>query len=70
MPPNLKQRLAALALAPSSPTSPLNPANLKKPFHHSWKRGFQDPSATEPDVCDRVQEIIAKVIFQAGVDYE
>lgn len=70
MPSNLKQRLAALSLAPSSPTSPLSAANLKKPFQHPWKRGFQDPTATEPDARDRVQEIMAKVIFQAGVDYE
>jgi Rho GTPase-activating protein 1 len=70
MPSNLKQRLAALSLAPSSPTSPLSAANLKKPFQHPWKRGFHDPTTTEPDARDRVQDIMAKVIFQAGVDYE
>ncbi|KAF8548337.1 Rho GTPase activation protein [Imleria badia] len=70
MPPNLKQRLAALSLAPSSPTSPLSAANLKKPFQHPWKRGFPGPTAPEPDARDRVCEIMAKVIFQAGVDYE
>lgn len=70
MPPNLKQRLTALSLAPSSPTSPLGTANLKKPLQHPWKRGFHDPAAGEPDARDRVQEIMAKVIFQAGVDYE
>ena len=70
MPSNLKQRLAALSLAPSSPTSPLSAANLKKPLQHPWKRGLQDPNAAEPDARDRIHEIMAKVIFQAGVDYE
>ncbi|KAF8443160.1 hypothetical protein L210DRAFT_3534994 [Boletus edulis BED1] len=70
MPPNLKQRLAALSLAPSSPTSPLSIANLKKPFQHPWKRGFQDPTTSGPDARDKVHEVMSKVIFQAGVDYE
>ncbi|KAG8214398.1 Rho GTPase-activating protein [Butyriboletus roseoflavus] len=70
MPPNLKQRLAALSLASSSPTSPLSAANLKKPFQHPWKRTFLDPTASELDARDRVQDIMGKVIFQAGVDYE
>lgn len=70
MPPNLKQRLAALSRAPSSPTSPLGAANLKKPFQHPWKRAFLDPTATDLDARDKVQEIMGKVIFQAGVDYE
>lgn len=69
MPPNLKQRLAALSLAPSSPSKPLGAASLKKPFQH-WKRGFQDSPAGDPDARDRVQDIMGKVIFQAGVDYE
>ncbi|KAH0831853.1 Rho GTPase activation protein, partial [Lanmaoa asiatica] len=70
MPPNLKQRLAALSLAPSAPTSPLSAANLRKSFQHPWKRAFHDQTASELDARDRVQEIMGKVIFQAGVDYE
>ncbi|KAF9222995.1 Rho GTPase activation protein [Gyrodon lividus] len=70
MPPNLKQRLAALALAPSSPSSPLGTPGLRKSFHPPWKRGSQDATASEPDARDRVQEVMRKVIFQAGVDYE
>ncbi|KIJ64597.1 hypothetical protein HYDPIDRAFT_28531 [Hydnomerulius pinastri MD-312] len=70
MPPNLKQRLAALSLAPSSPTSPLGTPGLRKTFHPPWKRGSQDATGNEPDARDRVQEVMGKVIFQAGVDYE
>ena len=66
MPSNLKQRLAALSLASSSPTSPLGVANIRNPLQRPWKRA----SAGEPDAGDRVHEVMAKVIFQAGVDYE
>ncbi|KAG2123806.1 hypothetical protein DEU56DRAFT_828775 [Suillus clintonianus] len=77
MPPSLKQRLAALSLAPSSPTSPLGSfdsgphslLNRRKIFNPPWKR---TPGATgdEPDARDKVQEVMGKVIFQAGVDFE
>ncbi|KAG1735182.1 hypothetical protein EDB19DRAFT_2026261 [Suillus lakei] len=76
MPPSLKQRLAALSLAPSSPSSPLGsdsgPHSLvsrRKVFNPPWKR---TPGATgdEPGARDKVQEVMGKVIFQAGVDFE
>lgn len=75
MPPSLKQRLAALSLAASSPTSPLgsdsgpHSISRRKVFNPHWRR---TPSATgcEPGARDKVQEVMGKVIFQAGVDFE
>ncbi|KAG2109211.1 hypothetical protein BD769DRAFT_1630485 [Suillus cothurnatus] len=76
MPPSLKQRLAALSLAQSSPTSPLGSdsglhslISRRKVFNPPWK---QPPGATgdEPGARDKVQEVMGKVIFQAGVDFE
>ena len=76
MPPNtltLKQRLAALSLAPSSPTPPLGSDShsliSRRKFNPPWKRA---PGATgdEPGARDKVQEVMGKVIFQAGVDFE
>jgi Rho GTPase-activating protein 1 len=74
MPPTLKQRLAALSLAPSSPTPPLGSdshslISRRKVFNPPWKRA---PGATgdEPGARDKVQEVMGKVIFQAGVDFE
>ncbi|EEB93500.1 hypothetical protein MPER_07830, partial [Moniliophthora perniciosa FA553] len=54
MPPNglsLKQRLTALSIAPSAPSSPHN-------YDHS------------PQELEMVQEVMSKLIFQAGVDFE
>ncbi|KAF9240270.1 divergent CRAL/TRIO domain-containing protein [Melanogaster broomeanus] len=70
MPPNLKQRLAALSLAPSSPSLPLGTLSPRRTFHPPWKRGSQDATGYEPDARDRVQEVMGRFIFQAGVDYE
>ncbi|KAG9315980.1 Rho GTPase activation protein [Chiua virens] len=56
MPPNLKQRLATLSLAPL--------------LQHPWKRGFQDPTSAESDAHAKIQEVMNKVIFQAGVDFD
>lgn len=73
MPPTLKQRLAALSLAPSSPTPPLGSDShsliSRRKFNPPWKRA---PGATgdEPGARDKVQEVMGKVIFQAGVDFE
>ncbi|KAG1732412.1 uncharacterized protein EDB91DRAFT_1151795 [Suillus paluster] len=75
MPPNLKQRLAALSLAPSSPTPPLgsssghSPLSRRKIFNPPWKRNL-NATGDEPDARDKVQEVMGKVIFQAGVDFE
>ncbi|KIJ17595.1 hypothetical protein PAXINDRAFT_167607 [Paxillus involutus ATCC 200175] len=70
MPPNLKQRLATLSLAPSSPSSPLGAPGLRSTFRPLWKGSSQDATGSESDARDKVQEVMGKVIFQAGVDYE
>lgn len=76
MTPSLKQRLAALSLASSSPTSPLGsdsgPHSLisrRKIFNPPWKQNL-DATGDEPGARDKVQEVMGKVIFQAGVDFE
>lgn len=73
MPPSLKQRLAALSLAQSSPTSPLDSfasVGRRNPFNHPWKRSSFEAAGEELDARDKVQEVMSKVIFQAGVDFE
>jgi Rho GTPase-activating protein 1 len=76
MPPTLKQRLVALSLASSSPTSPLDTSSShssttrRNIFNHPWKRSLFDATGEEPDARDKVQEVMGKVIFQAGVDFE
>ncbi|KAF8843406.1 hypothetical protein BDN67DRAFT_964513 [Paxillus ammoniavirescens] len=70
MPPNLKQRLATLSLAPSSPSSPLGAPGLRSTFRPPWKGSSQDATGSESDARDKVQEVMGRVIFQAGVDYE
>ncbi|KIK61692.1 hypothetical protein GYMLUDRAFT_243378 [Collybiopsis luxurians FD-317 M1] len=95
--PTLKQRLAALSIAPSAPSSPHSqlsqyPTLLtdqppstpsaksprRKAFNINnyappWARKSSDSSTitnAESQGRDLVQEIMAKLIFQAGVDYE
>ena len=77
MAPNLRQRLAALSLASSFPSPPLgvsgpNPlGGHRKSFVPPWKRGSSDVTGgAEPGERDKVQEVMGKLIFQAGVDYE
>ncbi|KAH7915467.1 hypothetical protein BJ138DRAFT_1054822 [Hygrophoropsis aurantiaca] len=74
MPPSLKQKLAALSLAHSSPSSfssaPNSPTSRRKIFGATWKRSPFDATGYEPDARDKVQSVMNKVIFQAGVDYE
>lgn len=98
MPPvsfNLKQKLAALSLGPSSPYSPnltntrnghgngnelhpRSPTNRRKTFSipPSWvgkPRGFTG-SNVEISLGEEekrlVQDVLARMIFQAGVDFE
>jgi Rho GTPase-activating protein 1 len=87
MPPNafnLKQRLAALSLAPSSPSSPFrtedglprtpaSPTKLKKFSGPHWPK--KSPSTLvhgeeQQAARNRVEEVMGKMIFQAGVDFE
>ena len=77
----LKQRLTALATATSSPTPPYD-APLKSPgagkrafFNPTWiKRPSVDgslfgESSSDPG-NDKLQEVMGRVIYQAGVDFE
>lgn len=75
MPSSLKQRLAALSIASSSPSSsfgadiPKSPSRRK--FNTLWtKRNANESTEEEQATRDRTQEVMSKVIFQAGVDYE
>ena len=80
---SLKQRLAALATATSSPTAPYD-APPKSPgvdrrrafFNPTWiKRPSGDGSlfggeASRDPASDKLQEVMGRVIYQAGVDFE
>ncbi len=79
MPPklNLKQRLATLSQATTSPTAPrshsfdsqISAETLKRKFN-TWVKRDQ---ALDSDVYqdeDAVQSVLSKMIFQAGVDYD
>ncbi|KAF8887151.1 CDC42 rho GTPase-activating protein [Infundibulicybe gibba] len=83
MPPgtlSLKQRLAALSNAQSSPTAPLGAdpiprspigARRKQLFNPSWAKRQGDGVAAGARVeSEMVQEVLSKMIFQAGVDFE
>ncbi|KNZ76871.1 Rho GTPase-activating protein 1 [Termitomyces sp. J132] len=80
MPPfNLKQRLAALSISPSSP-SPSNGQEPRSPFSALKKKtqAFTPPWAKRPQQestlmlgeSGAVQEAMDRMIFQAGVDFE
>jgi Rho GTPase-activating protein 1 len=73
----LKQRLAALTQSPSSPQSPLDPSTPsptpKRRFNAPWTRrtpAQNDRHDDEVIAQDRLQLIITRMIYQAGVDYE
>ncbi|KAL1754528.1 hypothetical protein FB107DRAFT_291552 [Schizophyllum commune] len=84
MPPalSLKQRLAALSLAPSAPSSPSpyypsadsptpTSPRRKSLFHPPWLRRSEDGPVQAPQSQhEKVQEVMNRMIFQAGVDYE
>ncbi|KAF8898072.1 Rho GTPase activation protein [Mucidula mucida] len=83
MPPTtltLKQRLAALSAAPSAPASPTNYSHqsyveAESPkrrsfFNTPWNmksRSYTDGTTHE---LNKVQDVMGKLIFQAGVDFE
>lgn len=82
MPPNplsLKQRLAALSAninspsrsgsfdSPDSPMSAKRKSFFKQPF---GKAPVMDPGPSDAYGQERVQEVMNRLIFQAGVDYE
>ncbi|TRM70230.1 hypothetical protein BD626DRAFT_422970 [Schizophyllum amplum] len=83
MPPtlSLKQRLAALSAAPSAPSlpSPYHPNPPETPtsprrksiFHPPWIKRHDDGHARgAQSEREMLQEVMSKMIFQAGVDYE
>ena len=80
MPPNplnLKQRLAALSIAPStipyngSETSPKSPGPTRRKFNAPWTRTARNPHTQGgEDERDKVQDLMDKLIYQAGVDFE
>ncbi|KAJ6494155.1 CDC42 rho GTPase-activating protein [Mycena vulgaris] len=66
----LKQRLAALSLAQSSPASgPPSPSSFKRKFTVPWRRQSSDEQVA-PNGRDNVEEVMSRMIFQAGVDFE
>ncbi|KAG6887538.1 hypothetical protein C0995_014546 [Termitomyces sp. Mi166 len=78
MPPlNLKQRLAALSISPSSPPngqesrSPLVALKKKtQAFTPPWTKRPQQESTPTLGESSAVQEAMARMIFQAGVDFD
>lgn len=77
-PLTLKQRLAALAVSPSTPTAPYGSEPLKSPgakrrgfLNPSWmKRPQTDGHTEEQHAQDRMQQVMSRMIYQAGVDFE
>jgi Rho GTPase-activating protein 1 len=82
-PLSLKQRLAVLSTLPSTPTSPYSqdpprsPISLaakRKIFTPPWKRQHEPALANglgeEYGESEAVQDVMARLIFQAGVDFE
>jgi Rho GTPase-activating protein 1 len=76
-PLNLKQRLAALTQAPSSPSSyvqPTSPMNLgsaaKRRFNAPWARRQDGAAVFGGENEELLLEVMSKMIYQAGVDYE
>lgn len=80
MPPKtltLKQRLAALTQSPTSPTpqygaepSPRSPSS-KRRFNAPWSRRGSIPDGYDiQSEEDKLQEVMGRMIYQAGVDYE
>ncbi|KAK0457422.1 uncharacterized protein EV420DRAFT_1629839 [Desarmillaria tabescens] len=79
MPPSslsLKQRLAVLSIAPSAPSAPhgqdtpLRSPKRKSFFNVSapWNKRTESPYVQEQHA--NMQDVMAKLIFQAGVDFE
>ena len=72
---SLKQRLGQLATAASAPNSPIAPpsASPRRSYFPTWgpKRGAPtDVMDGLPHDEDRLHEVVSKMIFQAGVDFE
>ena len=78
----LKQRLAALSQSslsnahesPRSSTGAWSPATAKRKFFNNppWMKSPTSPTNHAPEFTDPevVQEVLSRMIFQAGVDFE
>ncbi|KAK7048891.1 Rho GTPase-activating protein 8 [Favolaschia claudopus] len=67
----LKQRLAALSLAQSSPaSSPTSPSSFKRKFTAPWARKQSVDNYGVPDGRENIEDVMGRFIFQAGVDFE
>ncbi|KAG6856077.1 hypothetical protein H0H87_007607 [Tephrocybe sp. NHM501043] len=79
MPPSLKQRLAALSISPASLSS-THGQELRSPFlalkkktqafNPPWVKRPQHESTSTLGESAAVQEVMPRMIFQAGVDFE
>jgi hypothetical protein len=63
----LKQRLTALTQPPSPSSSPRS-SPIRRKFSAPWVKRTVAPCGHQNE--DRLQVIISKMIYQAGVDYE
>ncbi|KAJ7745201.1 CDC42 rho GTPase-activating protein [Mycena maculata] len=67
----LKQRLAALSLAQSAPgAAPPSPSSFKRKFTAPWAKRPSTDDYGPQDGRDNVEEVMSRMIFQAGVDFE
>ncbi|KAH9179346.1 CDC42 rho GTPase-activating protein [Lactarius sanguifluus] len=72
----LKQRLVALTQAPSSPSSPVDPSpkspGTRRKFVAPWTKLTNPQNGNHDEFLgeDKLQLLISKMIYQAGVDYE
>ncbi|KAJ7174037.1 CDC42 rho GTPase-activating protein [Mycena crocata] len=67
----LKQRLAALSMAQSSPASgPPSPSSFRRKFTAPWAKRQSTDDNVAQNGRDNVEEVMSRMIFQAGVDFE
>lgn len=77
-PVSLKQRLSALAISPSAPSSPRRndfgpgtPTPKRSTFFKPpWVRRNSSTQTPEQWEVDKVASVMSRLIYQAGVDYE
>ncbi|KAJ7490694.1 CDC42 rho GTPase-activating protein [Mycena latifolia] len=66
----LKQKLASLSLAQSSASGPPSPSSFKRKFTVPWARRQSSDDHVTQHGQDNVDEVMARMIFQAGVDFD
>ncbi|KAF8523336.1 hypothetical protein BU17DRAFT_43851 [Hysterangium stoloniferum] len=71
---SLKQKLSTLSRSPSAPSLSISPttakAKLRSVIPTSWKRHGGEGLNSQEYGRERLQEVISRLIFQAGVDFE